>query len=620
MAGLVLASIELVGFMSYGASPQTFLFGGLGAVAVVGTNGSGKSSGVSRGLTWCLYGKCPPERMGSSTRMLKGRDVVNEDSKEARVSVRFFRSDKPKRGYAVTRTRNRSKSDEITVTNSKGKRIGNDQATIDGLIGAGYDTFVRTVVRGQNDVWNFAEATDTRKREIIDAISGSEVLSGSYDVARQRARSSGVQADLFASRAEDAERRIQSYDVSALEEKARRWAADHAKQVSESEGQVAALKAQLATAEAEDATMGDISVERAQLEADRPVLDFEPYDSAVNAAMGALSSTKAALQQAEARQRELEGLKAGESCPLCRGKVGPETAKALRAVKSDIVPVKRKESRDHARFYDEAVTARNGARAWLEGEEKAWSDKLSGLVIRPNQAPLVNSALAAAQGRLNDLKAAANPHTGTVEQATGQLYGLERESACFRALEAHHRYRALLASSWAELLAPKGVRAAIGDAVLAAIETGANSWLAVLSDGRMSVEFAPVKETRAGEKREIQTTIFVKKDDGSVTKRNILNFSGGERRRINIAVDLGVAAAFSAGGSLALSLLVLDEEVFSGLDEQGKVGVATAIHRSGVADVIVIDHDPALSGSLPRVIKVIREIEGSKVYHEDSRH
>ena len=619
MGRLVLGAIELTGFMSYGQESQTFVFGGQGPVAVVGTNGSGKSSGVSRGLTWCLYGKCPPERMGTSTRMLKGRGIVNEDSKQAVVSVRLFRPDKPKKGYIVTRTRTRSKSDIVEVTTLKSKKVGNDQKTEDALIGAGYDTFVRTVVRGQNDVWNFAEATDTRKREIIDAISGSEVLVGSYDVARQKAKSKATQADSLGKRADDAERRVSAYDISALVRKSSEWDAEHARRVATADGEVSSLRKQLEAARTEDIRIADIELERATLEANEPTLDMTPYQDAVNGAITSLSAARAMLNRAKDEKRQIDSLKPGKPCPMCGEKVGKGAAKKLKTIDSGI-PALSEQVEAEQKFKNDAQTASTEASQWLEHERKAWKARLSGLVVRQPQTPLIDGALKSAEGRLADLKAANNPHSSTIEQAQAQLYGLQREIAWFRSLERHYRYDALIAQSWVELLSPKGVRAAIGDSVLAAIEAGANSWLTTLSDGRMSVEFRPIKKTASGEKRDIQTIVYVKKDDGSVKQRNILNFSGGERRRINIAVDLGVAAAFSRGGSLSLSLLVLDEEVFSGLDEQGKVGVANAIHRSGVADVVVIDHDPSLSGSLPRVIKVIREHNGSKVQHEDPRN
>ena len=97
------------------------------------------------------------------------------------------------------------------------------------------------------------------------------------------------------------------------------------------------------------------------------------------------------------------------------------------------------------------------------------------------------------------------------------------------------------------------------------------------------------------------------------TERDLMSLSGGEKRRVNLAVDMGIAAVFARGGSLALSLLVLDEEVFSGMDEQGKQAVAQALHRAGVADVLVIDHDDRLVGVLPRTIKVERDENGSHI-------
>jgi hypothetical protein len=56
--------------------------------------------------------------------------------------------------------------------------------------------------------------------------------------------------------------------------------------------------------------------------------------------------------------------------------------------------------------------------------------------------------------------------------------------------------------------------------------------------------------------------------------------------------------------------LVLDEQVFSGLDEDGKAGVVAALHHAGVADVVVIDHDPRLSGVLPRTVRAFRGPDG----------
>ena len=76
------------------------------------------------------------------------------------------------------------------------------------------------------------------------------------------------------------------------------------------------------------------------------------------------------------------------------------------------------------------------------------------------------------------------------------------------------------------------------------------------------------------------------------------------------------ANLFKLALAAALSLLVLDENVFSGLDENGKAAIVAALHDAGVADVVVIDHDPRLSATLPRTVEVRVGPDGYSQVHE----
>lgn len=121
-----------------------------------------------------------------------------------------------------------------------------------------------------------------------------------------------------------------------------------------------------------------------------------------------------------------------------------------------------------------------------------------------------------------------------------------------------------------------------------------------------------VVEFRPGTGDAIQTIITTTdtpKGAGPV-ERDLLMLSGGERARINLAVDLGVAAAFSATDGLPLSLLVLDEGVFSGVDNAGKTAIVQTLLLAGVSDIVVIDHDPAARGRLDREVVVSRRPDG----------
>jgi DNA repair exonuclease SbcCD ATPase subunit len=271
-----------------------------------------------------------------------------------------------------------------------------------------------------------------------------------------------------------------------------------------------------------------------------------------------------------------------------------------------------------AKFRDDCSDALNKADVWLSAEMGAWENKLSNFGQIPSeQLPAATRLREEVERRLTTIQATVNPFTEALENEQRAVVDLTREIVLYRAGEAAALTDAILASSWVTVLSAKGVRAHLAESALATIEAEANEWLMVLSCGTMSVEFPATREVKGQTKEEIKTIIKSVAADGSEESRDLLTYSGGERRRINLAVDLGVAAAFSRGG-LALSLLVLDEEVFSGMDEHGKAAVVHALHGAGIADVVIVDHDPRLSSTLPRTIRVTRGGDGFSEIEEVS--
>ena len=51
-------------------------------------------------------------------------------------------------------------------------------------------------------------------------------------------------------------------------------------------------------------------------------------------------------------------------------------------------------------------------------------------------------------------------------------------------------------------------------------------------------------------------------------------------------------------------------ELLEAAQKQLLHGTAGALHAAGVADVVVIDHDPRLAGVLPRTVKVEQDADG----------
>ena len=608
----VLEYISVSGFGSYGSKSQTLTLNGQGPVAIIGDNGAGKSTLVSKALTWCLYGKCPPERMGSGTRAISGKAVVGSDQNEAVVEIRII-DDNNSLDWKVRRERRLTGADSVTVYDHGTPLEDATQTMIDGIIGADYDTWCRTVVRGQGDPWSFAEATDARKRAILDAISGASELEEAFDRAKVQ-RSSAMKAyEIAERRVDDIKARLDRIDASETEWKLKAWEDRKGVQIAEIEVEIKGLHDLLAEKIDSDAILSGSLKKRASLESAEPELDRKPYQDAVSAAEKFYRESYAQFRAAEAEANKLSGLTLGDPCPTCDQAIGPIVVKKLGAATAKRNTLKAEAEGAEAEVQNCQKIMRD-ADGWLVSARREWQDDLRALPTGSEEAPAVQRELDQAARRLKDLISVENPFQSRFESEIESIGKLRHELRVTQAVAQHAKWTLNAAQSWLEALGPKGARAHMAEAALASIEVSANRWLSVLSDRGLAVEFPSTREVKGKLREEIKTIVHID-DNGVSQQRDLLTFSGGERKRVNLAVDLGVASA-CGGGGLSLSLLVLDEEVFSGMDESGKAAVVAALHNAGVADVVMIDHDPRLSSALPRTIMVSRDSKGHSTLEE----
>lgn len=627
---LILETITVQDFGgAYGPDPQVFRFGGRGPVAVVGNNGAGKSTGTAVALVWALFGKGPPKRAGSGTKAVAGKGVMRPGA-APRVEVVFRDGDEL---ITLARWRDaKGGGDRVALTRS-GTTTTPEQVELDALVGGSYDLFVRTVVHGQGDVWSFAEATDGRKREVLDAITGAEMLGASYETANAHALRTRQQADALRKRAEDANRRASAIDPAAMQRAAERWDAWQADRLAQADAELRQAQQAVADAEAAEAAgdamrLGRAAAEASRAHTPRPELDMRPYNRAVEQALAPHNQAQQAATAARAHLQQVEHAKVGAPCPTCGQRVQPDAPVALRRAElaAALQPLQ-EQVQATALALQRAQAQQEQAQAWLRDAEAAWRQQdaqwaahIANLPQPPaaGMAAAARRALEAVQARHRDQAQAQNPHVGAVQALQREQQALQREAAQLEEAAAAADREAAVAAAWAETLHPRGVRAYLAESALYAIEAEANRWLSVLSNGQLQLGFAAVKETaKGGAREEITTTVRSRGADGTLLERDPLTCSGGEQRRLNLAVDLGVAAVFARGGALRLSLLVLDEECLSGLDEVGKRAVVVALHHAGVADVVVVEHDRAAVGLFERRIVVERTPPGFATVREE---
>jgi exonuclease SbcC len=162
----------------------------------------------------------------------------------------------------------------------------------------------------------------------------------------------------------------------------------------------------------------------------------------------------------------------------------------------------------------------------------------------------------------------------------------------------------------AEAFGKKGLQALIIDTVLPELEDESNKLLGGMSDGRMSVRFETLRDSKKGDAIE---TLDLKISDESGVRSYEL-YSGGEAFRVNFAVRVALSKLLARRSGAALKTLFIDEG-FGSQDGAGRERLVEAI-RSIETDferVLVITHIQELKDVFPVRIDITKNAHGSQI-------
>lgn len=179
-------SLKVEGFLSY-RDPVSITMDGLGAVAIVGGNGSGKTSLVEA-IGWALYGR---GRAGASPD-----GYVSAGRSRAAVTFVFELAGG---WYKVYRERDLSGGGRSTLelryfyeTNLEwvpmgGDRLAETQAAIENLLGMEYETWEATSFIGQGRADAFTAMRPAARKQLLFEVLGLERYQGMAESAKREA-------------------------------------------------------------------------------------------------------------------------------------------------------------------------------------------------------------------------------------------------------------------------------------------------------------------------------------------------------------------------------------------------------------------------------------------------
>lgn len=447
------------------------------------------------------------------------------------------------------------------------------QIALERLIGP-FDIWRRSAAFSSSDAAHFSLATDSERKRLLETILGLDV----FDAALERCRT-----DMKAANA------IVNTTLIGV---------DRAKQ------------------QVDHASMRVLDMQRALVAAETALPDALPMPSETDMKRlaGLVSTSEAELVRLRNALRAVDGAayvalselrkaedavarsKKSDTCVTCGQKL---PAGKAAAVTVDLDALRAEHAEDKAA----SEAARNDIESQvtdLDSDVRSLRGKLSEL----------QGAARVSQERARARAAAEKARASAVKDLANAEESLKTNKERLRGAEDVARDAAKRAATLTvveTVLGLRGVRAHVLGSSLAGLAAVANAWLPRLGLPDLGVALRPYSEKKSGGVTDSISVELTGAGGGNGYK----GASAGERRRVDLALLLGIAEVAGAASGRQNGTLFFDE-LFDALDTDGVKAVSAAlVELAQDRCCVVISHNPELITTLPAV--QVLEVSGGKI-------
>lgn len=525
------------------------------------SEGSGKSA-ILNALCWGLFGQLPKDA--------KVDDVIREGAKSCFVEIKLqnglmiVRGRKPNTLYIADW--------EVEKSAEMGKDAKETQKMIENLIGMSFETFCQSVYFAQNYPNKFVTANEADRAKILSELQDLSVFDKASRVAMEKAKDIKSKISLL-----DTE-----YDK-----------ANYASQLLFTEiNKLSEILAQLKSEQERKLTYIDLGLAEArkELEESERVLaiieleDATTLSAQYKEALGAQYAAEQKYETAKEQVQMLEKALSESTCPTCKQKL------PKRDVHNLVIPdvARYKQNLDAATLVVEALEL-----------------KVTQLLDKQEAAKTLEKKVDRAKARIEEL----GREKARVSQDESPTFQLRLKNLSDERIKVEQNMLSLeqkktkLQQEFAryDILRAgfKEVKSYTFQSLLAELTRKANGYLRELFE--VPVQIHIDNEGLDGEISKINIRVTIDGED-----RPLGLYSGGQFRRIQLAVDLALSDIISARSDKPVNLLILDE-YFKDLSETSMEKVLYLLEKLQ-RSVILIEHNSIFKSIISNVVKI--ELKG----------
>lgn len=591
------------------------------------SNGAAKSTGPDC-LDWTLFGVVPrgdhvDSIINEESKCVRGIAYIEDDDGKAIRVQRQRKWEGETRGLRVWIGEH-----EVTALDDK-----ETQAILEQALGLDRQIFHAAILFAQTDDFNFADASDSERLEILSKVYQLDVIDDWADKAKKLRSECEAQVNSRLARIAQFEGELQGLaaidytaHIAAFEQQRAAKLAEITKSVSEVRQYLAHAQAQLAGEAEARAYLAEVERSRPQLSV--PALDPR-FNDAVTAAHSDQAQVFASIHTVETKLAKVRALRRGDcsACgqPITEQHVAAEVARMeaeIAALKAD-VPAKQAalkaalDQRAHAQhFIDDQVAAFNTVA--LPAFQAALTTAQQRVAHFDATRRYIETTTAAHDSLLREhetVRTQANPSQVQQQTMLDRKAQVEHMHLADRQLLETEQSVLAHVDFWVTGLGPKGLKSYFLDSRLQEMTDAANEWVKILTGGTIWIRFETQTMGRSTGKlsNKINIRVFRYNRNGTITERNYRSWSGGEKKRVSWGISFGFSRLVAARARKRYDLLILDE-VFKFVDRAGRDAVVEMLRylKREKSSVFVIEHDADFQSAFERSLLVRKENGRSK--------